>query len=55
MVEGGGTIHTQLMSQNLADEVHLAIAPLLVGQPEAARFLLIRRLPGRIDGPNEGA
>ncbi|MFD9289590.1 RibD family protein [Streptomyces sp. NPDC060030] len=39
MVEGGGTIHTQLMAQNLADEVHLAIAPLLVGQPEAARFL----------------
>ncbi|MEU5958780.1 dihydrofolate reductase family protein [Streptomyces sp. NPDC047525] len=39
MVEGGGTIHTQLMAQDLADEVHLAIAPLLVGQPEAARFL----------------
>ncbi|MET7888973.1 dihydrofolate reductase family protein, partial [Streptomyces avermitilis] len=31
MVEGGGTIHTQLMAANLADEVHLAIAPLLVG------------------------
>ncbi|ARI56844.1 deaminase (plasmid) [Streptomyces sp. S8] len=39
MVEGGGTIHTQLMAADLADEVHLAIAPLLVGQPEAARFL----------------
>ncbi|MFE3865780.1 RibD family protein [Streptomyces goshikiensis] len=35
MVEGGGTIHTQLMSQNLADEVHLAIVPLLVGQADA--------------------
>ncbi|WP_327180328.1 dihydrofolate reductase family protein (plasmid) [Streptomyces sp. NBC_01335] len=46
MVEGGGTIHTQLMSQNLADEVHLAIAPLLVGQPEAARFLGATDYPG---------
>ncbi|MFG3517588.1 RibD family protein [Streptomyces bobili] len=46
MVEGGGTIHTQLMSQNLADEVHLAIAPLLVGQPEAARFLGPADYPG---------
>ncbi|MFC9131873.1 RibD family protein [Streptomyces sp. NPDC057099] len=46
MVEGGGTIHTQLMAQNLADEVHLAIAPLLVGQPEAARFLGDADYPG---------
>ncbi|MFK0120765.1 RibD family protein [Streptomyces sp. NPDC090994] len=46
MVEGGGTIHTQLMAQNLADEVHLAIAPLLVGQPEAARFLMTAHYPG---------
>ncbi|MDJ0465983.1 dihydrofolate reductase family protein [Streptomyces sp. H27-C3] len=46
MVEGGGTIHTQLMAQSLADEVHLAIAPLLVGQPEAARFLGAGDYPG---------
>jgi 5-amino-6-(5-phosphoribosylamino)uracil reductase len=46
MVEGGGTIHTQLMAQNLADEVHLAVAPLLVGQPEAARFLGAAAYPG---------
>lgn len=46
MVEGGGTIHTQLMAQDLADEVHLAIAPLLVGQPEAARFLGDANYPG---------
>ncbi|MFF8681129.1 RibD family protein [Streptomyces sp. NPDC015237] len=46
MVEGGGTIHTQLMAANLADEVHLAIAPLLVGQPEAARFLGTADYPG---------
>ncbi|MFI2241175.1 RibD family protein [Streptomyces chrestomyceticus] len=46
MVEGGGTIHTQLMAADLADEVHLAIAPLLVGQPEAARFLGPADYPG---------
>lgn len=46
MVEGGGTIHTQLMAQDLADEVHLAIAPLLVGQPKAARFLGSADFPG---------
>ncbi|WP_097973350.1 dihydrofolate reductase family protein [Streptomyces sp. gb14] len=46
MVEGGGTIHTQLMASDLADEVHLAIAPLLVGQPEAARFLSAADYPG---------
>lgn len=46
MVEGGGTIHTQLMSQNLADEVHLAIAPLLVGQADAPRFLGTAEYPG---------
>ncbi|WP_331718854.1 dihydrofolate reductase family protein (plasmid) [Streptomyces sp. NBC_00161] len=46
MVEGGGTIHTQLMSRNLADEVHLAIAPLLVGQANAPRFLGTAEYPG---------
>ncbi|MEU9677843.1 MULTISPECIES: RibD family protein [Streptomyces] len=46
MVEGGSTIHTQLMAADLADEVHLAIAPLLVGQPEAARFLSAADYPG---------
>jgi riboflavin biosynthesis pyrimidine reductase len=39
MVEGGGTIHTQLMAQDLADELNLAIAPLVVGQAEAPAFL----------------
>lgn len=46
MVEGGGTIHTQLMEQNLADEVHLAVAPLLVGQADAPRFLAAAEYPG---------
>ncbi|MFC9534349.1 RibD family protein [Streptomyces sp. NPDC056975] len=46
MVEGGATIHTQLMAQNLADEVHLAVAPLLVGQPDAPKFLGTADYPG---------
>jgi pyrimidine deaminase RibD-like protein len=39
MVEGGGTILTQFLTSGLADELHLVIAPLLVGDPAAARFL----------------
>ncbi|MFI1046740.1 dihydrofolate reductase family protein [Streptomyces griseoruber] len=38
MVEGGGTIHTQLLQQGLADEVQLVLAPLLVGDPDAPRL-----------------
>lgn len=39
MVEGGGSIHTQLLAEALADELQLVIAPLLVGQPDAVRML----------------
>ncbi|WP_432091486.1 RibD family protein [Streptomyces sp. NRRL F-5630] len=46
MVEGGGTIHTQLMAADLADEVHLAIAPLLVSQAAAPKFLGTADYPG---------
>lgn len=46
MVEGGGTIHTQFMAQDLADELQLAIAPLIVGQAGAPRFLGTADYPG---------
>jgi riboflavin-specific deaminase-like protein len=46
MVEGGGTIHTQLIAQDLADELQLVIAPLIVGQADAPRFLGIADYPG---------
>ncbi|MEV8606639.1 dihydrofolate reductase family protein [Amycolatopsis sp. NPDC051373] len=46
MVEGGGQIHTAFLSQSLADEIHLAIAPLVVGAAAAPRFLLPARYPG---------
>ena len=39
MVEGGSAVHTQFLAQDLADELHYAIAPILVGDPEAPRFL----------------
>ncbi|WP_308407717.1 RibD family protein [Streptomyces sp. RKAG337] len=46
MVEGGGQIHTAFLSQGLADEIHLAIAPLVVGDPQAPRFLQAANYPG---------
>lgn len=49
LVEGGGQIHTAFLSANLADELHLAVAPLFVGEPDAPRFLYPAAYPaGRI-------
>lgn len=39
LVEGGSTILTQFLTAGLADELHLAIAPLFVGDPTAPRFV----------------
>jgi 5-amino-6-(5-phosphoribosylamino)uracil reductase len=46
MVEGGERMHTAFLSQGLADEIHLAIAPLVVGQVGAPRFLGAADYPG---------
>jgi 5-amino-6-(5-phosphoribosylamino)uracil reductase len=46
MVEGGGSVHTQFLAQGLADELQLAVAPLLVGQPAAPRFAGPAEYPG---------
>lgn len=46
MVEGGGRIHTQLLRQGLADELQLAVAPLLVGQSDAQRMFGTGAYPG---------
>lgn len=46
LVEGGGTIHTQFLERNLADELQLVVAPLLVGQEAAPRFLAPAPYPG---------
>ena len=39
MVEGGGTLHTQLLTAGLADELQLVVAPLFVGDSRAVRFV----------------
>lgn len=39
MVEGGGTMHTQFLTADLADELHLVVAPLFVGDSRAHRFV----------------
>ncbi|WP_028656382.1 RibD family protein [Nocardioides sp. J54] len=39
MVEGGGTVHTQFLTAGIADELHLVVAPLFVGDSRARRFV----------------
>ena len=39
MVEGGGTTHTQFLTADVADELHLVIAPFFVGDSRAQRFV----------------
>ncbi|WP_067696670.1 RibD family protein [Nocardia jejuensis] len=46
MVEGGGSIHTAFLAAGLADEIRMAIAPLVVGDPAAPRFLRNAEFPG---------
>jgi 5-amino-6-(5-phosphoribosylamino)uracil reductase len=45
MVEGGATIHTQFLTAELADELHLVVAPLFVGDSRARRFVDDGRFP----------
>jgi 5-amino-6-(5-phosphoribosylamino)uracil reductase len=39
MVEGGGTLLTQFLADDLADELHLVVAPMFVGEPRAPRVV----------------
>jgi 5-amino-6-(5-phosphoribosylamino)uracil reductase len=39
MVEGGGTVLTQFLTGDLADELHLVVAPLFVGDSRARRLV----------------
>lgn len=45
MVEGGGTLHTQFLTADLADELQLVIAPVFVGDSRARRFALDGHYP----------
>ncbi|GGM93232.1 hypothetical protein GCM10010106_46990 [Thermopolyspora flexuosa] len=50
MVEGGGGLHTRFLSERLADELQLVVAPLFVGDPAAPRFVSGGDLPkGRLN------
>lgn len=51
MVEGGGTVHTQFLSAGLVDEIHLVIAPFLVGDRDAPRFVHPGRFPQNPEHP----
>jgi len=39
MVEGGGKVHTQFLTDNLVDELQLVVAPVFVGDSRAPRFV----------------
>ena len=39
MVEGGGNVHTQFLTDNLADELQLVVAPFFVGDSRAPRIV----------------
>jgi 5-amino-6-(5-phosphoribosylamino)uracil reductase len=45
MVEGGGSVHTQFLTADLADELHLVVAPFFVGDHRARRFVDDGRFP----------
>jgi 5-amino-6-(5-phosphoribosylamino)uracil reductase len=45
MVEGGGTLHTQFLTCDLADELQLVVAPFFVGNSQARRFVGDGRFP----------
>jgi riboflavin-specific deaminase-like protein len=39
LVEGGSAVHTRFLAEDLADELHLAVAPFFVGGGGAPRFV----------------
>jgi 5-amino-6-(5-phosphoribosylamino)uracil reductase len=45
MVEGGGTVLTQFLTDGLADELQLAVAPFFVGDSAARRLVDDGRFP----------
>lgn len=49
MVEGGGNVHTQFLSNDLADELQLVVAPLFVGDSRGTRFVSDGRFPWTTD------
>jgi 5-amino-6-(5-phosphoribosylamino)uracil reductase len=49
MIEGGASVLSQALSEGLADELQLAVAPVFVADPAAPRLLAVgKALPGRM-------
>lgn len=51
MVEGGGQMHTMFLSAGLVDEVNLVIAPFLIGDANAPRFVGSAKFPNGPKNP----
>lgn len=51
LVEGGGVVHTAFLSADLVDEVHLAVAPFLLGERGGARFVYATGFPQSPERP----
>ncbi|WP_017587436.1 RibD family protein [Nocardiopsis ganjiahuensis] len=51
LVEGGGHIHTLFLESGLADELRLAVAPFLVGEEDAPRFVMPGSYPYSAQAP----
>ena len=49
MVEGGGKVHTQFLTDDLVDELQLVVAPFFVGDSRAPRFVRDGRFPWNPD------
>jgi 5-amino-6-(5-phosphoribosylamino)uracil reductase len=49
MVEGGGNVHTQFLTDDLVDELQLVVAPFFVGDSRATRFVSDGRFPWNPD------
>lgn len=50
LVEGGTTVHTLFLTAGLVDELHVAVAPVLVGDADAPRFVRAGTFPpGRME------
>jgi 5-amino-6-(5-phosphoribosylamino)uracil reductase len=49
LVEGGGKVHTQFLTENLVDELQLVVAPFFVGDSRAPRFVSDGRFPWNPD------
>lgn len=45
LVEGGGTVNTQFLTDDLVDELQLTVAPVFVGDSRAPRFVGDGRFP----------